>query len=98
MAEPLLGVQKVPGSIPGISSYLKGCHLEEGRDQFHLAAEDRTSSNGFKVCVEQYQLDNREKISVRVVQQWNRLPKEVVSSPSLAVLKQQLDRYLSWML
>ena len=79
--------------------YLQGCHLEEGGERFHLAAEDRTRSHGFKLCVEWYQLDIRGNVfTVRVVQQWTRLPKEVVSSLSLAIFKQRLDRCLSGML
>ena len=76
--------------------YLKGCPLEEGRERFLLAAEDRTRSYRFKLCVEQYRLHIRGGIfTVRIVRQWNRLPKEVVSSPSLAVFRQRLNRYLS---
>lgn len=36
--------------------------------------------------------------TLRVVQEWNWLPREVVSFPSLAIFKEQLDKHLSWML
>ena len=78
--------------------YLKGSNLEEGTEQFHSAA-DSLFSLLWILSVERYQLDIRKNnVTVRVVQQRNRLPKEAVSSSSLAVFKQRLDRYFSWML
>ena len=49
--------QRLRGDMMARFKYLKSCHLEEGREKFQLAAEDRTHSNGFKLRVEQYRLD-----------------------------------------
>ncbi|KFU89855.1 hypothetical protein M959_01961, partial [Chaetura pelagica] len=43
-----------------------------------------------------FSLDIRKKfLTVRVVRHWNRLPREAVDAPSLAVVKTRLDGALS---
>ena len=77
------------GSGPG---KLEGCHLEEGRERFMSTGLYRTYNNATcKMVLDRYE-------GKKVVQQWNRLPKEMVSSPSLAVFKQQLDKRLAGIL
>ncbi|KFR08372.1 hypothetical protein N306_00066, partial [Opisthocomus hoazin] len=52
--------------------------------------------NGSKLKEGRFSLDIRKKFfTVRVVKHWNRLPREVVVGPSLAVLKARLDGALS---
>ncbi|KFR01319.1 hypothetical protein Y956_07007, partial [Nipponia nippon] len=55
--------------------------------------------NGFKLKEGRLRLDIRKKFfTMRVVRQWNRLPREVVDAPSLELFKARLDGALSSLL
>ncbi|GAB0178089.1 hypothetical protein GRJ2_000274200 [Grus japonensis] len=72
--------------------YLKGAYRKDGKGLFIRECSDRTRGNGFRLKEGRFRLDVRNKFfTVRVVRHWNRLSREAVDVPSLAVLKARLD-------
>ncbi|GAB0188721.1 mitochondrial enolase superfamily member 1 [Grus japonensis] len=72
--------------------YLKGgCH-EEGAP---VVPSDRTRGNGHKLEHREFHLNMRKNFfTLRVTEHRNRLPREVVESPSLEIFKTRLDAIL----
>jgi len=60
-----------------------------------VVPSDRTSGNGHKLKDKKFHLNMRKNFfTLRVVEHWNRLPREVVGSPSLEIFKTRLHEVL----
>ncbi|KAF4796588.1 hypothetical protein TURU_083014 [Turdus rufiventris] len=91
--------RRLRGYLITVFQYVKGACKTDKEGLLTTACSDRTRENGIKLKEVGFSLDIREKVfTVRVVRLWNRLPREVVDSPSLEVFKARLDRVLRYLL
>jgi len=65
-----------------------------GSDSFQWCSRTGQGHNGHKLKHRNIHLNMRKIFPLRVMEPWNRLPREVVESPSLEIFKTHLDKVL----
>jgi len=87
--------KRLRGDLINAYKYLKGWCQDGGAKLFSVVPSNTTRGNGHKLKHTKFCLNMRKNFfPLRVMEHWNRLPRDVVESPSLEIFKTRLDEVL----
>jgi len=87
--------RRLRGDLRHAYKYLKGGCQDHGAKVFSVVPIDRTRGNGHNLKHRKFHLNMRKNFFPLMVKEyWNRLPREVVESPSLEIFKTRLNKVL----
>jgi len=87
--------RRLTGHLINANKYLQGGCQEDGARPFSVVPSDRTKDNRHKLKQRKFHLNMWKNFFIlRVMEPWNRLPREVVESPSLEIFKPRLYKVL----
>ena len=87
--------RRLRGDLINVYKYMKCGRERDIANFFPVVCGDRMRGNGHKLEHRNFCTNMQNNFfTVRVMKHWNRLPREVVDSPSLEIFKTHLDAYL----
>jgi len=87
--------RRLRGDLINAYKYLKGGYQEDAGRLFSVMPSYRTRGNRLKLKHRKFRLNLRKNFfTLRLTEPWNRLPREIVDSPSLEISKTCLDKVL----
>jgi len=85
--------RRLRGDLRNAYKYLQDGRQEDAARLCSGVPRDRTRANGHKLKPRKFHLKTKN-FALRVMEHWNRLPREVVESPSLEIFHTRPDKVL----
>lgn len=95
VAKSSLCRRRLGGTLTSVYEYWRGVCEEDSVRLFPVASSDKRRSNGHKWKHRRFHLNVRKHLpTMRLTKRWHRLPRVVMESPFVEIVKNQLDTVL----